>query len=179
MKSRGLIAFSVLVVASFFVLSSTGCKKKQPLVVPPPGTTTETSKTAPEEVSYKDFTSIPEIATVYFDYDKYELSEETRKTLQKNADFLKIHPELEVIVEGNCCECGTNEYNLALGQQRAKIVSDYYIKLGIVASKIGTISYGKEKPINVNAGPPDSPLCGVNRRAETKIKTIKLDNLPK
>ena len=92
---------------------------------------------------------------------------------------MKDHPELEILVEGNCCECGTNEYNLALGQKRATVVKDYYIKLGVLPEKIQTVSYGEEKPVNLNVGPPDSPLCGTNRRVETKIRKRSLKDIIK
>ncbi|HCJ67650.1 MAG TPA: peptidoglycan-associated lipoprotein, partial [Elusimicrobia bacterium] len=108
-----------------------------------------------------------------FDFDKYDLFPEAQAILQNNADFLKKNPELKVLIEGHCCECGTVEYNLGLGDKRAKAVRDYYIQLGILPGRIATITYGKEKPIYKNVGPPDSPQCVFNRRAETKTLVEK------
>jgi peptidoglycan-associated lipoprotein len=121
------------------------------------------------EIREKESTVIPQLKIMYFDFDKYDLLPEAQRILQSNADFLKKNPNLKILVEGHCCECGTVEYNLGLGDKRAKAVRDYYIQLGINPEIIATITYGEEKPIYKNVGPPDSPKCAFNRRAETKI----------
>lgn len=157
-----------------------GCAKK-PLVKPPelkpPAVEKipEVLEEVPEEIKIvepgirmKEFAAIPELKTVYFDFDKYDLLPKTQTILQNNADFLKKNSDLKVLVEGHCCECGTVEYNLGIGDKRAKAVRDYYIQLGIGSKRIATITYGEEKPIYKNVGPPDSPQCAFNRRAETK-----------
>ena len=80
------------------------------------------------EASIKDgeqFTETPELQTIGFPYDAYALQDEARSTLRKNAEYLKAHRDLEILVAGHCDERGTTEYNLALGQQRAKEVRDY------------------------------------------------------
>ncbi len=142
-----------------------------PPQVEPPKEVIEEPKVVEEPtIRGEEFYSIPELKSVYFEFDKYYLTEEAKETLQKNAEFLLANPQYEILVEGHCCECGSNEYNLALGQKRASTIRDYYISLGIPADKIATISYGEEKPINKNAGPPDSPLCQPNRRGETKVR---------
>lgn len=120
-----------------------------------------------------EFISLPELKNVYFEFDKFDLTDEAKEILRKNAEFLRAHPEYEILVEGHCCECGTNDYNLALGQKRASTVREYYISLGIPAGNIATISYGEEKPVNKNVAPPDSSLCKPNRRAETKVRIRK------
>ena len=107
------------------------------------------------------------VKTVTFDYDRYELSEEARATLQANAAVIKVRRDWNVLVEGHCDDRGTVEYNLALGQKRAKSVRDYYVRLGVPESVMGTISYGEEKPLCTEA----TDDCWLqNRRAETKIK---------
>ncbi len=154
-----------------------GCPKKpQPVpetqqeeVTLPPQKTVEEPSIRGEE----EFQSVAELKNVYFDFDRFELTEEAKTILQKNAEYLLAHPEYEVLIEGHTCECGTNEYNLGLGQKRANAVREYYISLGVSAGKVATISYGEEKPVNKNAGPPDSPLCKLNRRAETKVRIKK------
>jgi peptidoglycan-associated lipoprotein len=154
------------------VLFLNGCGgPKQPVTVDMPEPEIE-EKVEKREViiADKEFKSIPEVVTVYFKFNEFEMLDETRDKLQYNADFLNDNPQYEVLVEGHCCECGTNEYNLALGQKRASVVRDYYVQLGLAYSNMGTISYGEEDPINVNAGPPDSLLCVTNRRVETKVK---------
>lgn len=107
------------------------------------------------------------VKTVIFDYDRYELSEQARQTLQANAALIKARKDWTVLVEGHCDDRGTVEYNLALGQKRAKAVRDYYVRLGVAESAIGTISYGEEKPLCTEA----TEACWLsNRRAETLVK---------
>jgi peptidoglycan-associated lipoprotein len=84
---------------------------------------------------------------VHFDYDRYDLSEEARSTLQSNAEWLKANAAAKVEVEGHCDDRGTVEYNLALGAKRAKAVKDYLATLGISSDRLSTISYGEELPL--------------------------------
>ncbi|MFA6435438.1 MAG: OmpA family protein [Elusimicrobiales bacterium] len=120
------------------------------------------------EIRGGEFVSQETIQPIYFDFDKYGLSEETRRTLQKNAEVLKTHRDWTILVEGYCDIRGTVEYNLALGQKRAKEVRDYYTRLGIPESSVGTISYGKEKP----SCQEDTETCWEkNRKAETKVRS--------
>jgi peptidoglycan-associated lipoprotein len=114
-----------------------------------------------------DFQPQADIKTINFDFDKYELSDGARTTLQANAALLKARKEWTVLVEGHCDDRGTVEYNLALGQKRAKAVRDYYVRLGVPEGSIGTISYGEEKPLCSE----ETDACwSQNRRAETKVK---------
>jgi len=128
----------------------------------------ESSDTSTEgEIRGTEFLPVETIKTVTFDYDRYELSEETRAALQDNAALIKARKDWAVLVEGHCDDRGTVEYNLALGQKRAKSVRDYYVRLGVPESVMGTISYGEEKPVCSEA----NDACWLqNRRAETKIK---------
>lgn len=114
-----------------------------------------------------EFVSQETLKPVYFDFDLYGLSDGIRTTLQKNAETLKAHKEWVVLVEGNCDSRGTVEYNLALGQKRAKEVRDYYTRLGVPESSIGTISFGKEKPI---CEEEVEDCWAKNRKADTKVK---------
>lgn len=107
------------------------------------------------------------LETITFDFDKYQLSDPARAMLQKNAAQIKAVKGSEVIVEGNCDDRGTIEYNLALGQKRAKEVREYYMRLGVPGTSIGTISYGKEKPVCQEA---TEDCWAKNRRADTKIR---------
>ncbi|HNW44138.1 MAG TPA: OmpA family protein [Elusimicrobiales bacterium] len=114
-----------------------------------------------------EFRSQENLKTVNFSYGLYDLSEESRKVLQANATLLKARKEWTVLVEGHCDERGTTEFNLALGQKRAKAVRDYYVRLGVPESAIGTISYGEEMPLCQET---TEDCWMTNRRAETKIK---------
>ena len=103
---------------------------------------------------------------VFFDFDKAEIREQDRATLSQNADALKRFDFLRVTVEGHCDERGTVEYNLALGERRAKAAYDYLVSLGVPADRLKTVSYGKEVPVctrvdrGVLAAEPPRPLHG-------------------
>jgi peptidoglycan-associated lipoprotein len=90
----------------------------------------------------------PEIgaASLYFELDAAELTVDARKELQAFFDQVRERPEEEIRIEGNCDERGTSEYNLALGQRRAEAAKNYLVDLGLDASRITTISNGKELP---------------------------------
>jgi peptidoglycan-associated lipoprotein len=87
------------------------------------------------------------VKDVYFGFDRYDLTEESRATLKGNADWLKNNPGLRIQIEGHCDERGTAEYNLALGAKRAQTARDYLVTLGIGGDRLSTISYGEEIPM--------------------------------
>ncbi len=87
------------------------------------------------------------LGEIYFDFDRSEIRDADRATLTKNADALKKYDFLRVTVEGHCDERGTVEYNLALGDRRAKAAYDYLVSLGVPADRLKTVSYGKEVPV--------------------------------
>ncbi len=83
---------------------------------------------------------------VFFDYDKASVRDDQKAALNDNIGWLKVNTAAKVLLEGHCDERGTAEYNLGLGERRAKAVKDYLIAAGIAADRISTISYGKERP---------------------------------
>lgn len=83
---------------------------------------------------------------VFFGYDQYDLSQEARDTLGRQATWLNQYSNLRITVEGHADERGTREYNLALGERRANSVKNYLTALGVDGSRITTVSYGKERP---------------------------------
>jgi len=85
---------------------------------------------------------------IFFEFDSIQLRPDARATLEKQAEWLKQHPNVAVSVEGHADERGTREYNLALGERRANAIRDYLIALGISQSRIKTVSYGKERPVD-------------------------------
>jgi len=103
---------------------------------------------------------------VYFDYDESNLSDDTRDKLSRNADLLKSNAQFSVTIEGHADSRGTSEYNLALGERRANAVRDYLTSLGIAATRMRTISYGKERPVAVCN---DISCWSHNRRAHMII----------
>ena len=82
----------------------------------------------------------------FFDYDRASIRDDQRAALSENVAWLKANPRVKVTVEGHCVERGTAEYNLGLGERRAKAVKDYLLENGISGDRIATISYGKERP---------------------------------
>jgi peptidoglycan-associated lipoprotein len=92
------------------------------------------------------------LGEVYFDLDRADIRDADRATLTKNADALKKFDFLRVTVEGHCDERGTVEYNLALGERRAKAAYDYLVSLGVPADRLKTVSYGKEVPVCQQSG---------------------------
>ena len=91
---------------------------------------------------------IKELADIHFDFDKYTLKDEARASLQKDAEWLAKNKDVKIVIEGNCDERGTAEYNLALGQRRAEAAAKYLIDMGIDAKRIKTVSYGLERPLD-------------------------------
>lgn len=84
---------------------------------------------------------------IYFDYDSYVLSAPAKKIMDEKIAFLKQYAKVRVTVEGHCDERGTNEYNLALGERRANTALQYLVNSGIGQQRLGTVSYGEERPL--------------------------------
>ena len=106
------------------------------------------------------------LADVHFDYDQATLTDEARGILEKHAAWIKAHAGLRVGVEGHCDERGTVEYNLALGDQRARVTREYLVSLGVEAARLTTVSYGKERPLDSGSG---DAAWARNRRAHFAV----------
>lgn len=87
------------------------------------------------------------LGDIHFDLDRADLRDGDRAILSQNADTLKKFDFLRITVEGHCDERGSVEYNLSLGERRAKAAYDYLVSLGVDASRLKTVSYGKEVPL--------------------------------
>ena len=92
------------------------------------------------------------LADIRFEYDSAALTDEARSTLEKHALWLQGRRSARVTVEGHCDERGTVEYNLALGEQRARAARDYLVSLGVAAARLRVVSYGKERPLDPGSG---------------------------
>jgi peptidoglycan-associated lipoprotein len=103
---------------------------------------------------------------VFFAFDRSDITPEARETLTRQADWLRRYPNVTVTIEGHCDERGTREYNLALGERRAQAAKNVLVALGIPASRISTISYGKERPAVVGS---TEEAYAQNRRAVTTV----------
>ena len=104
---------------------------------------------------------------VFFDFDKFNVKPDGRKTLGKQAAWMKANPSVTVTIQGHADERGTRDYNLALGDRRANSVKDYLVSLGVNPARVGTISYGKERPVATGS---NEAAWAQNRRGVTKVK---------
>ncbi|HEU4368349.1 MAG TPA: peptidoglycan-associated lipoprotein Pal [Methylomirabilota bacterium] len=112
-----------------------------PPVVPAPPAPAS-ARPAPAE-----FAAIPQLRAIFFDFDRYEIRPDAARTLDANIDWLKSNPTAPVLIEGHCDERGTNAYNLALGERRAKATRDYLVAHGVAAARLTILSYGEERPV--------------------------------
>lgn len=173
--------FKILPIASIIILSLvmsfTGCSKKNEkksgeespvagVINSEDGVNTGTVARTLELNGDSDSSKAGVLQTVYFPLDSADVDDSTKATLTANAAFLKLNSNIKVQVEGHCDERGGVQYNLALGEKRAKSVKDFLIALGISAKNISTISYGKERPIALDH---DEAAWAKNRRANFVI----------
>jgi peptidoglycan-associated lipoprotein len=178
-----------LVILGCGALLAGGCAKKEIVKSEEPVQVTKPAETMPEKpapapeqvkeqpvkepvqsVSQEPLKEVAEVKPemafekVYFDFDSYILSQPARDILSKNADLLKNKDaSLKIQIEGNCDERGSDEYNLALGEKRAKAAFNYLVTLGVPAERLSVISYGKEKPVDPGH---DEAAWAKNRRDE-------------
>lgn len=124
-------------------------------------------QTSPDAPAAAAGAAIPELQRIFFDFDQYTLTPEAQQTLNGNADFLTAKPEIKVLIEGHCDERGSDEYNLSLGERRARAVQEYLSSLGIAPERLSTISYGEERPLEPSS---NEDAWAKNRRAEFKIR---------
>jgi peptidoglycan-associated lipoprotein len=94
----------------------------------------------------KDFVAVADLKDVHFDFDRYEIRGSDTKILETTAHWLKSHSEYLVLIEGHADERGTDQYNVALGERRAKATMNYLVAQGIQATRMNIISYGEERP---------------------------------
>ncbi|MEO6326860.1 MAG: peptidoglycan-associated lipoprotein Pal [Thermoanaerobaculia bacterium] len=127
-----------------------------PTPAPAPEVAPPASET-PDEMNRKGY-----LKDVFFDFDRYEIRQDQRDPLSANAEWLSRHAEVQVTIEGHCDERGTRGYNLALGERRANAAKDYLVRSGVDASRITTISYGKDRPFDSGH---DETAWAKNRRA--------------
>jgi len=112
---------------------------------------------------FKDTDSLKDI---YFKFDKYDLDDDSRQILRKNASYLKANSSAVVEIQGHCDERGTNNYNIALGERRAQSTKMYLVQQGVSSRQIHTISYGEERPSCFDS----NGACWLkNRRAHFRI----------
>lgn len=97
--------------------------------------------------SDSDSNTAGDLQTVFFDFNSSSLTSSARSALENNADFMKDNTDVEIQIEGHADERGGVQYNLALGERRAKAVRDYLVAMGVSSARLSTISFGKERPL--------------------------------
>lgn len=103
---------------------------------------------------------------IHYAFDSYELRSEAREILREKADLLQEKSDLQMVIEGHCDERGTAEYNLALGERRARAAYEFLVLLGVDADRLSIISYGEEQPLEEGSS---EEVWAQNRRAEFKV----------
>lgn len=160
------LSLVTIVLASAVFLAS--CKSKPKPEGPVGGTeggqldSQVTGQNIATDAAGSDSGNIAGLTTVHFQYDSSTIDTEARKLLASNADWIKTNAKSTVQIEGHCDSRGSVEYNLALGERRAKAVKNYLVSLGIDSKRLTIISYGEEKPI---AQGENEEAYGKNRRA--------------
>ncbi len=179
MKKLIICLLAVMLILSF----ATACKKKPKEVPPPPPQTQEQPPVEKVEAPVVQEPQLTEeelflqksldqinrekpLGTIYFDYDRAVIRDDARGVLDGNAAWMKRFRSAKVLVEGHCDERGTEEYNLALGEKRAKSAQDYLLSTGVPADRLKIISYGKSQPLNPGH---DESAWQMNRRAQFLI----------
>jgi peptidoglycan-associated lipoprotein len=120
-----------------------------------------------ERPAPRDFGEAPQLADIHFDFDRYEIRPDDARIMEANAAWLRSNPTALLMIEGHCDERGTNQYNLALGDRRAKAARDFLLAHGIAADRITLISYGEERPACIER---NETCWGLNRRAHFLTK---------
>jgi len=175
---------SVIVLSVVAGLAYGCCAKKTAVLSEKPVEIAEVQKTTPQESAAVEVLQNTEPAApagpteieifeserIHFDFDLAELRPEARETLKKKAEWLKANPGFSLLIEGNCDERGTVEYNLALGERRAGAAMKYLVDLGVPAEKISTVSYGEERPLDAGH---DEESWTKNRRDDFNLRGIK------
>ncbi len=162
---KGLTRFALLTVVA---LSFAACKNKEK--VDDKNNMNGAGNSAPGientpmnfDANGSDSGKIAGLETIFFEYDKATLTSETKKLIASNADWMKARPNVNIQIEGHCDARGSIEYNLSLGERRARTVKEYMVSLGITDARISIISYGKEKPLQNG---DNDEAYGKNRRA--------------
>jgi peptidoglycan-associated lipoprotein len=177
MTTRAL-RFALIAAASTLAVACASKPKPQPVAetAPPaqqpqapvytaPTQPVQQTPSGPVPGSQQDFV-INAGERVYFDLDQHTIRDDARPVLDQQAAWLNRYPNVAVRIEGNADERGTREYNFALGARRANAVRDYLVSRGVAPSRIDTISYGKERPINPGS---NEEAWAQNRNARTAL----------
>jgi len=171
--------FKVVVIGFLIIIG--GCKKQQTTIEPPPPPpveepppppppidTTPEVRFDPAELEAEFQRKVNEnLKTIFFDYDSYAFKSGVTDQLAIAGNFLMEHSTVRVLIEGHCDERGSSEYNMGLGENRARVVKEYLQNYGIPSNRMEITSWGKEKPASY--GCTNDGCHAQNRRAEFKV----------
>ena len=115
----------------------------------------------------KEFSAVDALKDIHFDFDKYDIRSADARILDENAQWMKATADYVILIEGHADERGTNEYNLALGERRAKSAMNYLVSRGVQAGRMTLISYGEERPL---CAEKNEDCWSRNRRAHFLVK---------
>ncbi len=159
---KALKTFGLVMVLALTLAMGAGCAKKSEVENPAVSAADGSASQAAIDAAAEQITS----GIVYFDYNKYNIKPEYRDVLQQKAELMKQYPSIRVRIEGNCDARGTKEYNLALGERRARAAYEYMVRLGVPADQLDLISFGKERPAVMGSG---EKVWAQNRRDEFNV----------
>jgi peptidoglycan-associated lipoprotein len=140
-----------------------------PTPAPPPGAAPVPRPAPATPRAPKEYSLNPNLKAIHFDFDKSDIRPGDAKILDGNAAYLKANPSQIILIEGHCDERGTNEYNLALGERRARTTLNYLVAQGVPANRITTVSYGEERPLCTEK----TETCWAENRRATFLSTAR------
>jgi peptidoglycan-associated lipoprotein len=161
-RSAASLSLPLCLVLAALVLSACSAKKPRTAAGPPAAASSSTAaatsvappaasqpSVAGDEVLTGDLATLNRrgyLKDAFFDYDRADLRDDARTALANDAQWLTKYPNAKILIEGHCDERGTEEYNMTLGDRRANATREYLASMGVSASRIATVSYGKERP---------------------------------
>lgn len=166
------LALALLTGASLMALGCASHKQVSTEAPPPPATTETQTPPPPPEATEKEpppaeTSTRASLEDAFFDYDEAALRADAKTALEGDAKYMEANSGSKVVIEGHCDERGSVEYNLALGERRAKAAKDFLVSYGIPEARMTTISYGKERPFDPGH---DESAWAKNRRAHVVAK---------
>lgn len=150
--------FAIVLTLMMALAAGFGCAKKSSGSEPSMG----------EGLSAEERAAIQQITDgrVFFAFNKFDIKPEYKQVLQQKADLMKRYPRIRVRIEGNCDSRGTQEYNLALGERRARAAYEYMVMLGVNPGQLEMVSFGKENPLVEGTG---EAVWSKNRRDDFRV----------
>jgi len=156
---RKNLALAVCLFAVFAMLALSGCGSKEEVMEEPimePSDAEDVGSLTGDDIPLADVSddtvyiepASSVFADIYFEFDRYNIRPQDEAILQRIANWLQENDQVRVMIEGHCDERGTNEYNMALGEQRALAARRYLVNLGVASARLGTVSYGEEQPLD-------------------------------